>query len=87
MMKAAPAASLEVAKAEFLLEVVIVTLGAPAQFGPINQAGKADRLRQHRQPVLRRLLLALGSFDQQPFFRPRFAVPLGRRPPVVNAIC
>src|SRR5882724_12722238 len=72
-MKAAPAASLEVSKAEFLLELLVVALDAPAQLGQIDQTGKVDGLRQGRQPVLCRFLLAFGPFDQQPFFGPRFA--------------
>src|SRR5262249_42684589 len=57
VMKAAPAAPLEVSEAKFLLELEVIALNAPAQFGEINQTGKADVLWQCRQPVLGRLLL------------------------------
>ena len=70
-MKAAPAASLEVSQAEFLLELQVVALDAPAQFGEINQTGKADILWQRRQPILGRLGLALRPLDQQPLLRSR----------------
>ena len=40
MMKTGPAATLVMTKADFLLEIEIVTLDAPAQFGKINQAAE-----------------------------------------------
>src|SRR5262249_10525887 len=70
MMKATPAAALIVAEPDLLLEFLIVAFDAPAQFGEIDQTGEADVLGQSRQPILCRLLLALGPFDQQPFLRP-----------------
>ena len=60
-------------EAELLLELQVVALDTPAQFGEINQTGKADGLWQRRQPILGRLLLTFGPFDQQPLLRPRFA--------------
>src|SRR4030081_2812827 len=51
MMKAAPAASLIVSEPDLLLELLIVALDAPAQFGEIDQLAEADLLRQGREPV------------------------------------
>ena len=73
MMEAAPASALEMPEPDFLLEIAIVALDAPTQLGEIDETGKADGLRQGGEPVFRRLLFALGPFDEQPFFRPGFA--------------
>src|SRR5882672_6820851 len=73
MMEAAPAAPLKMRKPNLLLELLIVTLDAPAQFGEIDQTSKGNILRQCREPVFGRLLLPFGPFDQQPFFRPGLA--------------
>src|SRR5258707_697155 len=72
MMKATPAASFIVPEPDFLLELLIIALDAPAQLGGIDQIAECDAARQSREPVLGRLLLALGPLDQQPFFG-RFA--------------
>ena len=68
-MEAAPAAALEVAEPEFLLELLIVALDALAQFGKVDQAAEGDCPGKCREPIFGRRLLALGPFDQQPFFR------------------
>jgi hypothetical protein len=59
MVEAAPASAFVVAKTDFLLEVVIIALDAPAQLGQIDETLKADVLRQGGQPVFCRLGLAL----------------------------
>jgi hypothetical protein len=50
--------ALEVTEADFLLEVLIIALDAPAQLGEIDDARERDVVRQCRKPVLRRLALA-----------------------------
>src|SRR4030088_983661 len=78
MMKATPAASFIVPEPDFLLELLIIALDAPAQLGGIDQIAECDAARQSREPILGRLLLALGPLDQQPFFG-RFAGPFMAR--------
>src|ERR1700747_1123407 len=73
MMEAPPASPFKMPKPDLLLELLIVALDAPAHFGEIDQTGEADVPRQRRKPIIRRLLLAFGPFDQQPFVRPGFA--------------
>src|SRR5512139_3106041 len=70
-MEAAPSSSFKMAEPDLLLELLVVTLDTPAQFGQIDETGEADVVRQSRQPILGRLLLAFGPFDEKPFFRPR----------------
>src|SRR5271154_7032212 len=70
MVKAAPSAPFVMAEADLLLELLIVTLDAPAQLGEIDQRPEGDVLGKGREPVFGRLFLVLGPLDQQPFFRP-----------------
>src|SRR5207245_4864847 len=72
MMEAAPAAPLEVPEPDLLLEFLIVALDAPAQLGQVNELAEADVRRQCREPIFGRVDLALGPFDQQPFFCQQF---------------
>src|SRR4051812_47197591 len=67
MVEAAPAAALVVPEPDFLLEILVVPLDPPAQLSQVDHLLEADLLGQGRQPVLRRLRLALGPLDQQPF--------------------
>jgi hypothetical protein len=60
MMEAAPTSSLEMPKPDLLLELLIITLDAPAHFSKIDQTGEADVLRQRRKPILRRLVLGVA---------------------------
>src|SRR3954469_5159515 len=76
MMEAAPAASLVVSKAEVLFQLLVIALDPPAQFGQIDQAIEGRVRRDGGQPILGRLGLALGPFDQQPFLIPRLGPPL-----------
>src|ERR1700759_1963620 len=71
MMEATPTASLVVAEAELLLEVLIVALNTPAQLGGVHQGRAADGGGQGGQPVFRRLGFVLGPFDQAPFLGAR----------------
>src|SRR5215216_5402802 len=75
-MEAAPAAPFIVSQPDFLLEVLIVALDAPAQLGPIDQPTEADPVGQGREPVLGWLLLALRPLDQQPFVRSIVGLPM-----------
>ena len=72
-MEAAPAAAFEVAQTNFLFELLIVALDAPAQFRHPDHGGKADVRWQRRKPIFGRLLFAPGPFDQQPLLGPRLA--------------
>ena len=75
-MEAAPAASLVVPQAEFLFQLLVIALDPPAQFGQIDQAIEWSVGREGGQPILGGLGVALGPFDQQPFFLPRLGPPL-----------
>ena len=68
MVKAAPAAAFVVRQPDLLLELLIVALDAPTQFGGIDQIVERNIMRQGREPVFGRGLLAFGPLDQQPFF-------------------
>src|SRR4051794_20443462 len=76
MMEAAPAAALIVSQAEFLFELLVIALDPPAQLGQIDQAIEGHVRRDGGQPILGRLGLALGPFDEQPLLVPRLAPPL-----------
>ena len=76
MMKAAPAASFVMVEPKFLLEILIIPLNPPAQFGHVNQIDQGGRRRQGREPVLGRLLVARRPLDQQPLLRMRLGPPI-----------
>src|SRR5690242_20084847 len=75
MMEAAPAASLVVPEAQFLFQLLVIALDAPAQFGQIDQAIEGHIRREGGQPVFGGRGLALGPFGQQPFLVPRRGPP------------
>src|SRR5215468_2646775 len=79
MMETTPPASLVMAEPDLLLELLIITLDAPTQLAGVDQIAECDVLRQGREPVFGRLLLALGPLDQQPL--------LGRFPGTFVARC
>src|SRR5258708_29742167 len=68
MVEAAPSAPFIVPEPDFLLELLIVALDAPAQLGKINEPLEADVLRQCREPIFGWRGLTFGPFDQQPLF-------------------
>src|SRR3954462_959921 len=70
MMEAAPAASLVVSKAQFLFQLLVITLDPPAQFGQIDQAIEGHVRRDGGKPVFGRLGVALGPFDEAATPRP-----------------
>src|SRR3954462_6379812 len=76
MMKAAPAPSFIMIEPQFLLEVLVIPLNPPAQFGHVNQIDQGGGRRQGREPVLGRLLVALRPLDQQPLLRMRLGPPV-----------
>src|SRR5919106_1367298 len=69
MMKAAPAAALEMVEPKLILEFLIIALDAPAQLGEADEVGQGRRRRQGREPILRGLGVAPRPLDQQPLFR------------------
>jgi putative DNA primase/helicase len=66
MVETAPAAALVVPEADLLLEFLVVALDDPARLGGVDQRAQRGAGRQVGEPVLARLGLALGPFDQQP---------------------
>src|SRR5215207_10651523 len=84
MVEPAPAPPLVVAQPHLLLELLIVPFNAPAQLGLLDQVSKRRVRRQSRKPVLRRLLLSLRPFDQDPFLNSRLmqqVIAVGRPDP------
>ena len=81
-MEAAPAAPLIVPEPEFLLELLVVALDAPAQLGQGDKTREGDVFRQGREPALCRFPLLGGPLDQKPLLRAGFAeiVVAMRRP-------
>src|SRR5260221_5558904 len=74
MMEARPATALIVAEADFLLEVVIIALDAPAQLGDVDKAAERHVLIDGCEPEFGGRGLALGPFDEQRLFgEPCFA--------------
>src|SRR6516225_8150899 len=76
MVEAAPASSLEVAKADLLFEFVVVALNAPAQLGGVDKLTETNVRRKRREPIFGGCFLALRPLDQQPFLRPAFGEPV-----------
>src|SRR5215471_1502245 len=68
VMETAPPAPLIIAEAEFLLQLLIVALDAPAQLDEIDQTLKADLLGQCGKPIFGRLGFVFRPLDQQPLF-------------------
>ena len=60
MVEAAPAAALVVPEPDFLLEILVSCSMRQRSSAKSTQIGEAGLLGQGRQPVLRRLRLALG---------------------------
>jgi len=73
VVKAAPPAPFVIAKAELLLQLLIIALDPPSQLCKINQILEADILWQSDQPILGRLGFSFRPLDQQPFFGARLA--------------
>ena len=67
-MEAPPTAALIMPEANFLFEVFIIALDAPAHLGEIDKAAEQHVRVDGCEPVLGRCVLALGPFDEQRFF-------------------
>src|SRR5260370_11644118 len=70
MMKPPPSAALEMVEPEFVLELLIVALDAPAQLGEADEVGDGRRHRQGREPILRGLRLVPRPLHEHPLLRP-----------------
>src|SRR6267154_187633 len=68
VMKAAPAASLEMPQAKFLLEFLVITLNTPAQFCESHELLDWCISRQRTEEVPGRLDFFPGPLDEQPLF-------------------
>ena len=66
-MEAAPTSALIMAKADLLLEFLIIPFDPPSQLGLVDEVGEFGIFRQGREPILGRLDLALRPLDQEPF--------------------
>jgi hypothetical protein len=66
MVESSPAPSLVVAQAEVLLQVLVVTLDAPALMSGTDQFVDRGFFGQRRKDVLARLLLMGGPLHEQP---------------------
>src|SRR5467141_546014 len=73
MVEAAPPAPFIITKAEFLFELLIITLDAPPQLCQINQAVEGDILGQGGEPILGRFGFVLRLLDQKPLLGARLA--------------
>src|SRR5882672_9901851 len=76
VMKAPPAAPLEMIEPELILEFLIIALDAPAEFGEAHEVGEGRRRRQRRAPMLPGLRVTARPLKQQPLFWPRLRPPL-----------
>ena len=74
MVKASPRASIIVAEADFLLELLIVALDSPTQLGEIDEVAERHVVLDGCEPEFCGCSFILGPFDQQCLFgKPRFA--------------
>src|ERR1700759_2678430 len=71
MMKPAPVAALVVAKAEPLLELLVIPPDPPARLGNPHEALQRRAPGQIGEPVLGWLSVAVWPLEQQPLLRPR----------------
>jgi hypothetical protein len=86
MVEAAPAPSFKMTEPNLLFELLIIALDPPAQLGEIDQTGQRHVLWKGREPVLGRLLVALGPFDEKPLFGSgRGAIVIAMRRPDAQA--
>src|SRR5271157_3113114 len=67
MMESPPASPLEMSKAQFALQFLVVAFDAPAQLDDVNESRERHALGQGREPVFGGLRLALWPFDDEPF--------------------
>src|SRR5215813_14938063 len=67
-METSPCAPLVMAEADFLLEVLIITLDSPAQLGEIDEVAERHVGVDRREPELCGRSFMLGPFDQECLF-------------------
>ena len=80
MMKPAPAATFIMAKADFLLEIMVVTFDPPSAFGDRNKLLQRDICWKCGEPVFDWGFITLGPFHHEPLFGSRltaFDVAMG----------
>jgi hypothetical protein len=65
-MESAPASPFELIETELLLELLVVPLDPPPDFGPPDQHFHRGVRGQGRKPVLRRSRFSFGPLNQQP---------------------
>src|SRR6476660_6994941 len=68
MMEPTPSSTFIMPKPDLLLELLIVALNAPTQFGKVDQIPERDIFWKSGEPVFDWLFLGIGPLDQQPFF-------------------
>ena len=68
-MEAWPATALIMPEPDFLLEVLVIALDAPAHLGKIDEISKGSALIKRREPILCGLFLPPRPFDQKGLFR------------------
>src|SRR3981189_1490003 len=73
MGEAAPPAPFVIAKARFLLELLIIALDPPPQFGQIDQTIEGGIFGQGRKPIFGRLGFVFRPLDQKPLFSAHLA--------------
>src|SRR5262249_54269856 len=76
VVEASPAAALEVIEPQLILELLVISLDAPAQFGEMHEGGEGRRPRQGREPILGGGRRAAWPLDEQPLLGPRRGAPL-----------
>jgi hypothetical protein len=74
-MEATPSTPFKMPEPDLLLELLIIALDAPAQFGALDEIAEAGLFGQGGEPVFGWLLLTLRPLDQQPFFGRVLATP------------
>ena len=75
MMKASPIAPFVMPEPQFLFELAVVALDAPTHFDGGHEILERELRREGGEPIMGRLGLMFGPFDEQPFLCPG-AVPL-----------
>ena len=84
MMKAPPTPAFVVAKADFLLEFLVIALDPPAPFGICDKLVQRCVGGKRGEPVFGRCVLVLGPLHHEPLLGSRFAafhVAVGRSDP------
>src|ERR1700679_2738201 len=66
VIPAAEGSAFVVIQPQLALEILVHALGAPAFFGDPNELLSTRRLAHPRERVVRRRLLSVGPFDQEP---------------------